>query len=179
MTGASNKDERPLLPSHPLSPHFEANATSAEVETLVGFIGDAPVDSRVRVYSNLTFTTFYELDRADVQNAMPADSHEEHGPTVVQVRASARVEFVEIARLTGDASYVAGSIRARYGAALIDAASARLEVLPPVDPTSRVYPPCGPLPPVDPTSRVYPPCRDPVTRDNHCFTRGAGWAYAC
>jgi hypothetical protein len=154
--------DQPLPPSHPLSPRFEAETTSAEVETLVGFIGDAPVESRVRVYSDLTFASFYELDRADVQKAMPVDSHEEDGPTVVQVRANARIEFVRIARLAGDASYVAGNIRATYGAGLTEAVLANAVVLPTLIPVSRVFPPCG-----------------PTTRDNYCFTRGAGQAYAC
>lgn len=170
-----DKDESLLPASHPLSPRFDANNTSFEVETLVGFIGDAPVESRVRVYSDLTFASFYELDRADVQNAMPVDSHEEDGPTAVQVRANARIEFVRIGRLSGDASYVAGNIRARFGAGLTEAVSASLEALAPV---TRFESLCHPIP--EPTSRVLPPCPEPTyTRDNHCFTRGAGWAYAC
>jgi len=134
-----------LPASHPLSPRFEAEAMSAEVETLVGFIGDAPVESRVRVYSDLTFASFYELDRGDVQKAMPVDSREEDGPTVVQVRGNARIEFVRITRLAGEASYVAGNIQATYGAGLADA---------PLPVTRGV---CYPLP----VSRVFPPCPTP------------------
>jgi hypothetical protein len=141
---------------------------SAEVETLVGFIGDAPVESRVRVYSDLTFASFYELDRGDVQKAMPVDSREEDGPTVVQVRGNARIEFVRITRLAGDASYVAGNIQATYGAGLADADLARADELMPPYPTSRVFPPCPPPVPATrgvcyplPVSRVFPPCPTP------------------
>jgi len=150
-------DYQQLGPSHPLSPRFTPESATADAEMLVGFVGDAPVESRVRVYSDLSFTSFYEFDRAEVQVAVPVDAHEEDGPTVVKVRGDARIEFVTISRLAGEASYVAGNIRAKYRSAQDDVAFARDELLPPY-PVSRVYPPCSSLPPPYPVSRVYPPC---------------------
>jgi hypothetical protein len=157
------------LRSHPLTPTFGngQHDDASGLETFVGFVGDSPRASAVRVYADLSLVSYCELERSDVVQVRPVDPQDLDGPSIVRVRADARIEYTRIDRFAGDASFVAGALRARYGGGQIDDRSVLdspvvLKPYPELTPVrycpSRV---CGPFP-ITPVlyclSRVYPPC---------------------
>lgn len=157
--------DEPEIRRHPLAPTFdEAAADESGYETLVGFMGDSPREGRVRVYFDLTFRSYCEVDTADIRHTKPLDPADDNGAAVVVVRADADLEYVRVDRVSGSASFVSGAIRARHYATGDDTSfwAGDLEsveefgVHPPITPsvycTSRVFPPCAPGPP--PVSRV-------------------------
>ena len=169
---------QPHIKRHPLTPTFREGDAPDETgfETLVGFVGDSPRPSFVRVYADLTFLSYCEVKTSDIQQMAPVDPADDEGPTTVRVRADARIEYVRIDRLAGDASFVAGTIRAmHYGRSAQQESSSHLEKVgdgfPPTQPypvtpvlycVSRVFPPCPTPYPITPlilcVSRVFPPC---------------------
>jgi hypothetical protein len=71
----------------------------------------------IRVYLDLSFNSFCEVQRADVTRTAPVDGRDPNSPSMVWVGRSAHVRLVSVGRLTGPASFVTGRIRSRYYAA--------------------------------------------------------------
>lgn len=107
----------PDLAPHPLAPEPEraqpAEAADA-LTTLVGFVGRSAVEGHVRVYLDLSFTSYCEVATADIARTRPVDPGDEESPTVIWVKSSARMGMVSVGRLSGNAAYVTGAIRARH-----------------------------------------------------------------
>lgn len=104
------------LTPHPLVPGLERDQTHADegLTTLVGFIGPARTDDRVRVYLDLSFASYCDVAKADIVQTAPVDANDENSPSTVWVNSSAQMRLVSVGRLTGDASFVTGAIRSRH-----------------------------------------------------------------
>jgi hypothetical protein len=109
-------DETPQvdLTPHPLvqSATEGGDGPDEDVTTLVGFIGAAAADDRVRIYLGLSFASYCEVGAADVVRTAPVDPKDEQSPSIVWIKSSADVRL--IGRLTGTASFISGAIRSRY-----------------------------------------------------------------
>ena len=103
------------LSPHPLVPGLdELEEETDGLTTLLGFIGPSPKEGRVRVYLELSFSSYCEVANDDVVKTAPVDANDAHSPTIVWIKNSAQVGLVKVGRLTGDASFVSGAIRRRY-----------------------------------------------------------------
>ena len=178
---SGRRDEPPM---HPLAPDFGGaeGAEGTAFETIVGFLGSSPRSTHLRVYADLSFRSYCEVDRSDVRQMKLVDPDDHEGPVVVTVRAEADVEYVQVSRLNGKASYVAGAIRTLHYDTRVAATdwfgeyAAReyfghppFPITPQIACASRVFPSCPPgpppvspvlfcpLPPI-PLSRAFPPC---------------------
>ena len=107
---------RPDLTAHPLAPDPQDDGLANPTVTMVvGFLGRARDDAHVRIYVDLSFSSYYEFLAAEVMSTSLVDPADEMSPKAVYVRASAEVSFVRVTRLSGSASFVSGAIRSRYG----------------------------------------------------------------
>jgi hypothetical protein len=82
------------------------------LNTIVGYVGPAANADQVRIYLDLSFGSYCEVASSDVVQTAHVDANDENSPTVVWVKSSARVGLV--GRLTGDASFISGTIRKRF-----------------------------------------------------------------
>jgi hypothetical protein len=147
----------PEIRRHPLEPNFDGQTEASDdsvaaSEMFVGFVGDSPSPSFVRVYASLSLGSYCEIKKSDIVSASPLDASDALSPTLMRVKAEARVEYVRTDRIGGDASYVAGRIMSKYGARSVD----RPTTSEPDDTYLMVHPPITPV--VYCTSQVYPPC---------------------
>jgi len=83
--------------------------------TLTGFIGEAGTPDRVRVYTDLTFGSYFELEQGAVVRTTQVDSSDPNSPTALWVSRTAEVTYTKVSTTTGAASFMTGSIRNRYG----------------------------------------------------------------
>ena len=113
----SNEQYRPEidLSSHPLAPQDPELPSSAAVRVrFSGFIGPSEEEDHVRVYTDLSFSSFFLVAKTDVVSAAPSDELDANSPTNVIVQGSAHIAFIRTERLEGAASYVTGTIRRQY-----------------------------------------------------------------
>ena len=148
----SDRPEVDLSP-HPLVPgreQLDAQAGEESLTTIVGFVGPSRSEDRVRVYLDLSFSSYFDVAAADVVQTARVDANDENSPTIVWVGSSAQVGLVRIGRLTGDASFVTGAIRQRHGRGARSARAMTLAAS--MDPCTDWFD-CIPKPvPPDPTS---------------------------
>jgi hypothetical protein len=139
-------------------------ASTSEVEVLVGFVGPSPREGYIRIYASLAFRDFCEVRQADVLHSALVDAAHADGPTVVGVPGTAHIDYVKTHRNAGDASYVMGALRDENpGIADPDQLTSQEDEARPVtvkeNPVTPVFA-CSP--PVTPVlycvSDVYPPC---------------------
>lgn len=162
----SGQQHHPHIKRYALAPTFEGADAPDETgfETIVGLVGDSPRPSSLRVYTDLSFLSYCEIYTSDIAQAAPVDPADDRGPTIVRMRAGARIEYVRVDRLAGDASYVFGEIRAMYygrsAAGEPVQYAANQGNLPDKYAPAQAWP--GPPPPITPVlyclSQVYPPC---------------------
>ena len=101
--------------SHPLTRALHPDPDRfGERATVVGYPGPSPQTGRVRVYLDLTFTSYYELDAAAVLDTAPAKANDENSPTVVVIASSAPVDVVRVESGQTQARYLEGSITRGY-----------------------------------------------------------------
>jgi hypothetical protein len=155
---AEQSEGQPEVERHPLVPSFdgtESDESGVGLETFVGFVGDSPRPSFIRVYGSLALLSYCEIKRSDIVSAVSVDPDNDLSPTVVRVKADARVEYVRTDRLAGEASYVSGKIMSLYGSDARDVQESYADRF-----YLKAWP--GPPPPITPvlycTSQVYPPC---------------------
>jgi hypothetical protein len=137
--------EKDLSP-HPLAPRLEEVEPEADgLTTLRGFIGESRKGGRVRVYLDLSGTSYCEVAADDVVRTAPVDANDQHSPTTVWIKESAQVNLVQVSRLSGEASFIKGALRNRYGGQELSAAANRV-----VLPASDYFWDCLPPPPPPP-----------------------------
>lgn len=110
---AQGEDELSFeLSFHPLAPQEPVPAPSANPPVrIVGFIGRGYTGDHIRVYTDLSFSSYYELSPEAVVQASAVDADDPNSPAVVLVDGGALVEFVRTSTIRGSAAYVAGAIR--------------------------------------------------------------------
>ena len=101
------------LTPHPWAPRLEEGEEEHDsaITTIVGFVGSARRQAHIRIYLDLTFSSYCEVAVADVMRTRPVDPDDDVSPTVVWVKASAHVSLMYLGRFSGSASYVTGRIR--------------------------------------------------------------------
>ncbi|OBG28735.1 hypothetical protein [Mycobacterium sp. 852002-51057_SCH5723018] len=103
------------LTVHPLAPlNPEAMPRSTNTTQIIGFVGPSDVEDHLRIYTDLSFSTFYDIDETDVVRAARVDTQDGNSPTVVHVDSSAHIEFVYTSRIAGGADYVTGAVARLY-----------------------------------------------------------------
>jgi hypothetical protein len=103
------------LSFHPLAPQDpELPSSSAVRARFSGFIGPSEEEDHVRIYTDLSFSSYFLVARNDVLSAAPSDELDANSPTNVIVQGSAHVAFIRTERLEGAASYVTGAIRRQF-----------------------------------------------------------------
>ena len=119
MTEEARRDPEPVdLTPHRMAPRAdgrEIDGAGDGLVTLTGFVGESTKEGYVRVYLDLSFTSYCEVATADVVKTKRVDAADEDSPTVLWVTASAQMGLVSVGRLSGSASFVSGAIRSRYG----------------------------------------------------------------
>jgi hypothetical protein len=106
------------LSFHPLAPQDPVPAPSVNPPVrIVGFIGPAYTGDRIRVYTDLSFSSYYELAAEAVVQSSAVDADDANSPAVVWVDGGALVEFVRTSTIRGSAAYVTGAIRRQLMAA--------------------------------------------------------------
>src|SRR6185295_8441558 len=107
-------DDAVNLDTHPLVAKLgaESEEPPTPVVTFVGYIGPSKNPDSVRLYTDLSFRTYYEIPRASIRSNDPGA--DEDSPTRVTVDADARIEVVQTERQSVEAAYLAGSIAGRY-----------------------------------------------------------------
>lgn len=125
--GGGGAGSAPNLEAHPLVERLrreEESEAASEVVVLTGYLGPSKVGDNVRLYTDLTFRTYYEVPKGAVRRTVAG--REEDDPTQVWVDSSSRVEVVRTTRQSVEAGYLAGSIAGQFmggGAAGARAAS--------------------------------------------------------
>src|SRR5215203_5942669 len=115
--GGGGGEGTPDLTPHPLvarlrGPVEDDEASPPNVVALTGYLGPSKSGDNVRLYTDLTFRSYYEIPRTAVRNTIP--SKDEDGPSQVWVDAGARIEIVQISRQSVEAGYLAGSITGSF-----------------------------------------------------------------
>ena len=77
---------------------------------LVGFAGPSNVDGKVRLYTDLSFKTYFEFPVAAIVLSQLAKAGDDNGPTVVVLDPKAQVDKVTVERTSGDAAFLSGDI---------------------------------------------------------------------
>jgi hypothetical protein len=106
--------EKNLTP-HSRAPRAGADGRSDEnLTTIVGFVGESSKEGQIRVYLDLSFDNYYEVPADDVVRTRSIDPDDSDSPRMLWIASSARVGLVRTDRTSGSASFVAGSLRARF-----------------------------------------------------------------
>jgi hypothetical protein len=106
------------LSFHPLAPQNPVPTPSVNPPVrLIGFIGPAYTGDRIRVYTDLSFSSYYELGAEAIVQSSAVDAEDANSPAVVWVDGGALVEFVRTSTIRGSAAYVTGAIRRQLRAA--------------------------------------------------------------
>jgi hypothetical protein len=102
---------KPEIKFHPLAPRDPVHGSGANSTIrLIGYVGQAATGGHIRVYTDLSFSSYYEFDEEAVTQSSAVDAEDPNSPTTVWVDGSATVDFVQTSRLSGSAAYVAGAI---------------------------------------------------------------------
>lgn len=84
---------------------------------LIGYVGPSKKAGNIRLYLGLDFQSYYEIPQSDIGPVAPVDRQDENSPTLLHVKASAVVDFVQVSKQTGPASYLVGPIAGEHMAA--------------------------------------------------------------
>ena len=143
MSNEAKPEHEVDLTPHRLAPSSDAGLGPEDALTrIVGFVGESSTSGEVRVYLDLSFTSYYQMSSADVVRTESVDPGDADSPRVLWIRASAHVHLVRIDHVSGSASFVTGAIRNQFGARRETAAAGVVE--------SHDF--CIPHPPVPPGS---------------------------
>jgi hypothetical protein len=93
--------------------HPDTEITEAAV-TLTGYLGPSSTDDNVRLYSNLSFTSYYEIPKDGILGRAKADPKDEDSATVLRVKSDTRLDIVNSTRRTIEANALSGSITGNY-----------------------------------------------------------------
>src|SRR6185295_5795994 len=105
----------PDLTPHPLVTRLNPEAEAPpDLVVLVGFIGPSKKPDRIRLYLNLSFNAFIDIPVAGIVSTQSVDREDENSPTRVWVRGEAKLEVVQAASQTIEASYLRGRIARDY-----------------------------------------------------------------
>jgi hypothetical protein len=93
--------------------HPDVNDTSTRIY-LSGYLGPSGSDDLVRLYTDLSFTAYYEIARADIQGRAAINPDDNNSGTMISLKREAQVACVTAARSTVPASMLSGSIASAY-----------------------------------------------------------------
>jgi hypothetical protein len=82
--------------------------------TLIGYVGPSPNDDNFRLYTDLSFSKFYEIPKDALKGRTSADSSDENAPSIIRIDAGARVRIVTHSESSVEASAIAGNISSGY-----------------------------------------------------------------
>jgi hypothetical protein len=101
--------------SHPLVEKLQPDPDhSRHLVTLVGYVGQSKKADYIRLYTDLSFRRYYEIPTSGITHVEPSDTKAENSPTTVLVVSDTKLEVVETASLTLEASYLQGDIATGY-----------------------------------------------------------------
>jgi len=156
MSAPSSENRPPSLDTHPLVAklHPDPDAT-ANNQVLVGYFGPAKEADHVRLYTDLSFQSYFDLSKTDILGTQAANRQDENSPTVVFVKPDGKVEMIRNPD-TG-ANFLKGAIsNANLAAAagagcgvVLTTAACTFEAMPPQGPNAALQAPnvgcCGTL----------------------------------
>jgi hypothetical protein len=124
------------LKSHPLIEKLiSGGAQPGGQDMIVGYIGPSQDDERVRVYLDLTLSSYCEIAVSDVVATASVDSQRESSPSIIWLKLGAKIDRVDTTR---SMTVLSGQIQQTYlqQALRYYAAGVRNRPLTPLDTTA-------------------------------------------
>jgi hypothetical protein len=115
------KDDKPSPSSQAIN--FEADAAvrnlGADLEhtgavSLTGFVGPSKNPDNVRLYADLSFTSYLEIPKGTVLGRTRVRQDDENSPSLLRVRSDAKLEYRSVVAHSIEASALAGAITAAH-----------------------------------------------------------------
>ncbi|MGV9264858.1 hypothetical protein ACWDRR_09375 [Kitasatospora sp. NPDC003701] len=118
---AGRQEERDLSP-HSFTPTPGTEPSGDSLTVLVGYVGTGPTDDLIRLYADLSLSSYYEFAADDVVRTASVDPDNASSPRRLWIRDSAQVRLVRVNQVTGPAAFLRGSLRSRFGPRLVSRA---------------------------------------------------------
>jgi hypothetical protein len=100
------------IPIHPLIKRMNDQGVPVDsVRIIEGFVGPASQDENIRIYFDLTFTSYFKIAKVDVLHV--ESSNDESKPTKIWIKKSAKLEIVTVQRVSTEAAFLQGSLTNR------------------------------------------------------------------
>ena len=101
------------IPIHPLLKRMKDQGVPADSSRLIeGFVGPAGDDENIRIYFDLTFSSYFAIAKADVLH-VESRKDDESTPVKIWIKKSARLEIVTVQRVSTEAAFLQGSLTNR------------------------------------------------------------------
>jgi hypothetical protein len=103
----------PKFPPHPFFKKLKASKerSSDDLTTIVGYLGDQEGDGTTKLYLDISFGSYCKINISDIVSTNAVDNGEPNSPTVVWVRASAKIELVKVLKASDGAAFIKGKIQ--------------------------------------------------------------------
>jgi hypothetical protein len=102
------------IPIHPLISKMMVNGEPIDSNRIIeGFVGPAEQNENIRIYFDLTFTSYFEIAKVDVLHVESSNANDDNKPTKVWINKSARLEIVTIQRVSIEAAFLQGALTNR------------------------------------------------------------------
>jgi hypothetical protein len=103
------------IPVHPLIKRMKDQGVPVDATRIIeGFVGPAGQDENIRIYFDLTFTSYFETAKVDVVHVESSDD-DESKPARIWIKKSAKLEIVTVQRVSTEAAFLQGSLTNRLG----------------------------------------------------------------
>jgi hypothetical protein len=112
---SSEQPQSVNLGVHPLVSKLHPDLDhSADLVSLVGYLGPSKDADNIRLYRDLSFNHYFEIPTASITATTPVDANDPNSPTVIHVPASAKLEAVSHSSQSVEAGLLKGAITNGY-----------------------------------------------------------------
>ena len=104
---------KPDLTPHPLVSKLVPDPDNPpDIVMVEGYLGESKRDGRVRVYVDLDFRSYFEIEEADIVDHVPSDPSDASKPWNILIKGTAKLELVQV--VVVEASYLKGTITSAH-----------------------------------------------------------------
>jgi hypothetical protein len=120
MSDEGRQDSEPIdFTPHRMAPRARTDSgedSNAGMAVLTGFVGESAQAGHIRLYLDLSFSSYCEIATKDVVKTKKVDASDDDSPTVLWVTGAAQVGLVRVGQTSGTASFISGAIRDGHAA---------------------------------------------------------------